>query len=105
MSYREIENLIADHVEDCRHLSFAHMMVRRPGHAKIVAIGREAVPHIMRRLLINRGCSTLFLLLEEITGHSPYNPEPICEGWGAYDVHAQQEAWVEWWRKQPEVVG
>lgn len=107
MTDREINKLIVDHVQNCGHLSASHMIVRRPGHSAIVALGAQAIPFLIEKCKRGRGCTTIFLCLRAITNTEPYAPKPITDspfikgqhpiGIMAWDVAAEETAWCNWW--------
>jgi hypothetical protein len=62
-----------------------------PAFRRIVAMGPEAVPYILRE--VKREPSLLVMALREITGHNPVTQE------SRGDLRAMAKAWVEWGEK------
>lgn len=93
---QEIDSLIATHVADTGHCSFAgHMRRCSTTYVKLIDLGERAVPAILEYLSRNNGGMSVILLLEDILKLSPYSPVKVG-GFMAYDVAGCRDAWLHW---------
>ena len=70
----EIRRLVEEWEEDVAVHSSTTIILAHPNHAKLVAMGMEAVPHIIT-LMRERSHLVLSFVLHEITGEQPIPPE------------------------------
>lgn len=111
MTTEEFAALAEQYEQQAGFHSFAHMMRRAPVYRELVARGWELVTHVIAMFRREGGSAMWFVVLEEITRHTPLPPEPlvvdgtVVPGWSAMDVRATGEAWVAWWDAREPVGG
>lgn len=97
------EALLDDYQKQAKYHSFAHMMLRVPEAAFILAEGHLIVPSILKRLKTSPSMSYQ-TLLSAITNHWPAEAtEQIGNGFASFsavNVARSAELWIEWGIKQ-----
>ena len=86
------EKLSADWKSETKFLSNVTTKILNPGYQKIIGMGKEAIPLILRDLAEN-GPNDWFWALTAITDVNPITPEI------AGNMVAMTEAWLQWGRK------
>ena len=96
------QELIKAHDEGTKFCSFQnHMRECSPTYKEIIEKGKEILPDILKYLQNEGGGMSIMLLLWDITGISPYQPEQIKDTkFQAYKVGDAANAWIEWGRRE-----
>jgi len=89
--HEKFTRLAAQWKEETSHLSNLQQRMRHPAHQEILAMGRAAIPLLIRELVNDP--DDWFCALEELTGGG--NPIPE-EFYG--DFERMTEAWIQWGR-------
>ena len=89
----KFERFLAEWREQRDFISNYDRIVACPGHLKIVAMGRDALPLIMKEL--EKGSADpFFRALELITSAQPVRHEDRG------NLEKMNKAWLDWWRPQ-----
>lgn len=89
---RFFDELVEEWREGTKFSSSLTHMVLHPAYQRIIGIGPEAVPMILREL--QHRPAQWFWALRSITGEDPVDPED------AGRVRKMTEAWLDWGRKR-----
>ncbi len=85
---KKFRELVSHWREETAFISSTSEIVTKFSYYRIIALGKDAIPLILRELKENGG--HWFLALQALTGENPVKPEDI----GRMRVMAQ--AWLEW---------
>ena len=84
----EFERLTAEWKQETAHLSSSSMIATHRAYREIIAMGKEAIPFILRDL--EESPSQWFWALRSIAGESPVRPEDRG------NVDTMTTAWLDW---------
>lgn len=76
---------------ETRHFSMIIQIATHPSYQRIIGLGKDALPLILRDL--EKHPSQWFWALAALTGENPVRPED------AGNVRAMQSAWLDWGRR------
>lgn len=88
---KEFKRLAAEYRQDTGNLADGHLMASHQAYRAIVAMGRPAVPFLLRELQQNP--DSWFVALSMITKAKPEKSSDFP------DPHKRAEAWLRWGRQ------
>jgi len=91
LTEEQFRDTVAEWLREVGPTSSLKQIISYPAYRRIVQMGPEAVPFLLREL--EREPSLLFCALQEITGENPVSPAARGK------VREIAKAWVEWGRK------
>jgi hypothetical protein len=118
MTKEEFLKVATDYEDQTGFMSFQHMMRMTPGYKALMDAGRDVVvPWIIqgfenhkKKTILNLNEHSLWgmswvLILIDITGESPIEPEPVAGGkMAAWNVSDTCNAWINWYRNDRPLV-
>jgi len=85
---REFRNLVEQWCHDNLVTSSITQLVMHPAYLRIIGMGRDVIPLLLRELQQNP--NHWFYALNAITGENPVKPEDVG------NIRKMSEAWLQW---------